>query len=259
MYRQPFAPLLPGFRRVPYGDAAALAEAVDGTVAAVILEPIQGEAGVVVPPQGYLRAAREVCDRHGALLILDEVQTGIGRCGRLFACEEAGVVPDILCMAKSLGGGVVPIGAFTARPAVWEPFDSNPYLHSSTFGGNPLAMAAGIAALETIREEGLLERARERGDQLLRGLRAIAAEHPDVVADVRGRGLLIGLEMVSEGAGGMLLAELVDARVLVVHSFNNYRVVRFMPPAVIAPAQCDQVLEAVDRAVRATAANVGEL
>lgn len=258
-YRQPFEPLVPGFRHVRFGDAAALAGALDDSVAAVILEPIQGEGGVIIPPDGYLQAVRAACDRVGALLILDEVQTGVGRCGTLFACEAAGVVPDILCAAKSLGGGVVPLGSFTARPEVWQPFDENPFLHTSTFGASPIACAAGIAALQVIEEEGLLQRAIERGARLLRGLRSIAAEHPEVIADVRGRGLLIGLEMSSEGAGGMLISELFEAGVIVVHSLNNHRVLRVMPPAVITAGQCDRVLEAVSRATRAVSAVAEDL
>jgi putrescine aminotransferase len=253
-YREPFEPLVPGVRRVPYGDAAALAAAVDDTVAAVILEPIQGEAGVIVPPEGYLAAARAACDRAGAVLILDEVATGIGRTGTMFCCEQSGVVPDILCMAKSLGGGIMPIGAFTARPSVWEPFDENPFLHSSTFGGSPLACAAGIAALEAIAAEGLLQRCRERGAQCFAGLGRIAAAHPEVIREVRGRGLLIGLELAGEGLGGVFMSELLDRGVLPNISLNKLHVVRLLPPAVITAAQVERVLEAVAGAAAAAAA-----
>jgi len=253
-YRTPFEPLLPGIRRVPYGDPAALAAAVDETVGAVVLEPIQGEAGVIIPPAGYLRAARAACDRAGALLILDEVQTGMGRTGTLFCCEQDGVVPDILCMAKALGGGVMPIGAFTARPDVWQPFDENPFLHTSTFGGNPLACAAGIAALEAIREEGLLEKARVRGAQMLAGLQSIAADYPEIVPEVRGRGLLIGLDLCSEAVGGVFMSELLDRGIIPTISLNKLHVVRLLPPAVISEAQAQQVIEAVGQAVAAAAA-----
>ncbi len=228
-------------------------------VAAVLLEPIQGEAGVIIPPPDYLREVRALCDRVGALLILDEVQTGIGRCGTLFACEQFGVVPDILCTAKSLGGGVLPIGAFTARPDVWAPFDENPLIHTSTFGGNPAACVAALAALAVIEEEGLLERARARGGRLLRGLRESAGEYPEVISEVRGRGLLIGLDLATEGVGGMFISELFAAGVIVVHSLNNHKVIRVMPPAVITEGQCDRVLEAVAGAARAASAVGGEL
>lgn len=265
LYQDPFRPLVPGFFQVPYGDAVALeAEAASvasgpGGLAAVILEPIQGEAGAVVPPAGYLAAARAVCDRHGALLILDEVQTGIGRTGRMFACEAEGVVPDVLTTAKSLGGGVMPIGAFTARPACWRVFDENPFLHTSTFGGGPLACAAALAALRVIREEGLLERARALGEALGAGLRQIATRHPAAIAEVRGLGLLWGVEFRGEGLGGLVLSQLIDAGVLVVHSLNQHRVLRVMPPAVITEPQLDFVLRALDEAAGTAAAMADEL
>ena len=264
-YRTPFLPLVPGFAHVPFGDARALEEAAaasaaaEGGLAGILLEPIQGEAGAVLPPEGYLRAARAICDRHGAALILDEVQTGIGRCGTMFACEHEGVVPDILTTAKSLGGGVMPIGAFTARPWCWQPFDENPFLHTCTFGGGPLACAAGLAALEAIPAEGLLERARSLGATLGAGLAEIARRHPGAIAAVRGRGLLWGLELRSEGAGGVLLSELIDAGVLVVHSLNVHRVLRVMPPAVMTDAQAAFALEAIDRAAATAAACSDEL
>lgn len=259
LYRDPFLPLVGGFRHVPYGDAGLLGAAADtaavapGGLAAIILEPVQGEAGVIVPPAGYLAAARATCDRHGALLILDEVQTGIGRTGTMFACGPAGVVPDILATAKSLGGGVMPIGAFTARPGCWQVFDENPFLHTSTFGGGPLACAAGVAALAAIAAEGLLERAVALGRRLEQGLGEVARRYPEAIAAVRGRGLLWGIEMRTEGAGGFLLSRLIDDGVLVVHSLNQPRVVRVMPPAVMTADQLDFVLQAIDTAAAAAA------
>lgn len=257
MYQAPFRPLVPEFLHAPFGDLAALESAAEaraaapGGLAAIILEPIQGEAGAILPPAGYLRGARRVCDRLGALLILDEVQTGIGRTGRMFACEAEGVVPDILTTAKSLGGGVMPIGAFTARPDCWRVFDENPFLHTSTFGGGPLACAAALAALEAIETEGLLQRARELGAVLARDLGAIAARHCASIAAVRGEGLLWGIELRAEGLGGLVLSQLIDAGALVVHSLNRHRVLRVMPAAVITQAQMDFVLQAVDAAASA--------
>jgi putrescine aminotransferase len=161
-YKAPFRPLVPGFLHVPFGDLKAMEQAVTRETAAVILEPIQGEGGVIIPPDGYLRGVREICDRSGALLILDEVQTGLGRTGKMFACEHWGVVPDLLTTAKALGGGVMPIGAFTGRPHLWKALEQNPYLHSSTFGGNPLACAAGVATIRVLLEERLPERISRR-------------------------------------------------------------------------------------------------
>ena len=159
VFRDPFLPLIDGFMHVPFGDVGALTRAVDAQTAAVIIEPIQGEGGIIVPPDEYLPTARALCDQHGALLICDEVQTGLGRTGKMFACEHYGVVPDIMATAKALGGGVMPIGAFTARPFVWDKLIDSPFLHTSTFGGNPLACAAACAAINVLQRDKLAERA----------------------------------------------------------------------------------------------------
>lgn len=259
LFRTPFQPLLPEVEHVPYGDAEALAHALDDRTAAFVVEPIQGEGGVILPPPGYLAAARRLCDRTGALLIADEVQTGVGRTGRFLACEWEGVVPDVVALAKSLGGGVMPIGAIVARPDAWRPFDENPFLHSSTFGGNPLACAAALAGLAAIAEEGLLERAERLGEQALAALRRLAAELPRTIADVRGRGLLIGIELTKEGAGGMLIAETFSRHLLVIHSLNNPKVIRVMPPAVIGEEQLDRALGRLAEALRAVDAVIDEL
>ncbi len=266
MYRDPFLPLVPGFAHVPYGDAEALeAEArgiasEPGGLGAILLEPIQGEAGVVVPPPGYLALARRLCDELGALLILDEVQTGVGRTGEWFRCQAEGVVPDILATAKSLGGGVMPLGAFIATPECWQPFDESPFLHTSTFGGSPLACAAGLAALRAIREEGLLERARELGRLLGKGLGEIGRRYPGAISAVRGEGLFWGLDLRSEGVGGLMLSRLLgEGGVLVVYSLNRPNVIRVMPPAVATPEQIEFVLEAIDTAAREAEALGGEL
>ncbi|HEY8449203.1 MAG TPA: aspartate aminotransferase family protein, partial [Bacillota bacterium] len=249
LYRDPFLPLVPGFRHVPFGDAEAIEQAIGPQTAAVILEPIQGEGGVILPPPGYLRRVRELCDRHGALLILDEVQTGLGRTGAWFACQHEGVAPDILTLAKILGGGVMPIGAFLARPEVFAPFDENPYIHSSTFGGNALACAAGLATLEALAEEGLVEQAAEKGRYLLEGLLDIAARYPDVIREVRGRGLMIGIELARPGLGGAIIADIIANGLIAIHSLNNDTVIRFLPPAVVTREQMDRALAIFSGAV----------
>jgi putrescine aminotransferase len=255
LYREPFYPLLAGFSRVPFGDIAAMEGAVTDDTAGVILEPIQGEAGVRIPPDDYLPRVREVCDRRGALLILDEIQTGLGRTGKMFACEHWNVVPDIMCMAKALGGGVMPIGAFTAKPEVFEPFNTNPFLHSSTFGGNPLACAAGCAAVKAIREEHLVERAAALGDRAIFKLKRLEQEYPETVAAVRGKGLLIALEFTKEGAVGLLISTLLERQVIALHSMNQNRVVRITPPAVIT----DELLERALTAIRESVAVVNDV
>lgn len=259
LYREPFYPLLPGFTHVPFADVAAMEAAVTTDTAAVILEPVQGEAGVQVPPDDYLPRVREICSQRGALLVLDEVQTGFGRTGKMFACEHWGVVPDILCLAKALGGGVMPAGGFVATPEVFEPFNSNPYLHSSTFGGNPLACAAGYAAIRAIQEEGLVERAAKLGDKAIFRLKQLAQKFPKTVAAVRGKGLLLGIEFTKEGALGLFISTLLDKRVIVTHSLNQHRVARMMPPAVIPDELLDRALTAVTEAVAVVDEHVDEL
>jgi len=250
-YKTPFEPLVPQFTHVPFGDASALDAAIGSTTAAVMLEPIQGEAGVIIPPPGYLRQAREICDRRGVLLIADEIQTGMGRTGRMFCVEHEAVVPDIMTLAKALGGGVIPIGAFVARPHLWEKMRRDPYLHSSTFGGNPLACRAALATLEVLVEERLPARAEPLGAQFLGRLREIQAQHPSVVSAVRGRGLMLGVEFVHPDLALMTSAEAGRRGVITFYTLNNPNVIRIEPPLVITP-------ELIDRAAQGIAGAVGD-
>lgn len=249
LYRTPFQPLLAGFVHVPFGDLDRLEAAIDGQTAAVILEPIQGEAGIIVPPSGYLRAVRELCDRKGVLLIADEVQTGMGRTGRIFACEKEGVVPDILCLAKALGGGVMPVGAFIARPRLYDAYKDAPLLHTSTFGGNPLACAAANAAIDVLLEEKLHEQAESKGAYLTTRLQMLARRYPGTVAEIRGAGLMMGIEFASEEIGGLVMAELIGNGVLAAFALSNLRVTRMEPPLTISKPELDLVAEAFDRAL----------
>ena len=259
-FRDPFLPLLEGVRHVPFGDGEALRAVVDDTVAAVIVEPIQGEGGVNIPPAGYLRAVREVCDATGAVMIADEVQTGLGRCGVLFACDRDGVVPDVMTLAKGLSGGVIPVGAYVARPAVWNAaYGKQPLLHTSTFGGNELACAAALAALDVLIDEDLVANAAARGAQLLDGARATMARYPAVIADVRGAGLLVGVELRSEGYGGTIIPELLKRGVTAAWTLNQQRVIRLEPPLVVTAAEVDVALRAFDGAIAAAFDQLGIL
>lgn len=252
-YRAPFAPLMGEVVHVPFGDAAALAAAVDTRTAAVILEPIQGEAGVIVPPDGYLSAAREACDRHGAKLIFDEVQTGLARTGRLFGCQWDGVAPDIMTLAKALGGGVMPIGAFVATAELWAPMLPNPLLHSSTWGGNPLACAAAVAAVKAIVEQDLAAAAAARGEQLQAGLNKLLVAHPTLLKEVRGRGLLVGLEFHNEDVAGLVIAQLAAQKILVAYTLNNPTVMRLEPPLIVTADEVDRLLTGLSKALEETA------
>jgi len=263
LYKDPFRPLLEDVRIVPYGDAQALAAAVDDDVAAVILEPIQGEGGIIVPPDGYLAAARATCDRHGAMLIFDEIQSGMGRTGHFFACEhEQGVAPDFLTLSKALGGGILPLGACVGTADAMGFLDAMPLIHTSTFGGGggggaPLATAVGCEAIDVMRDEDFPGQARRKGAILRQGLEAIAAEFPEVISAVRGRGLMLGIEAPREGVGGMLMSELLHHRVLALWTLNNERVLRMIPPIVISEETIAETLGQI-RAAAAEAALVAE-
>ena len=241
-YRDPFGPPLPGFVFVDYDDVAAIEAATNERTVAVLLEPIQGEGGINVPADDYLRRVRAWCDAQGLLLILDEVQTGMGRTGTLWAYEQSGAEPDIMTSAKGLGGGV-PIGAVLAKEhaAVFEPGD-----HGNTFGGNPLATAAGLHVLRRLTEDGVLAHARARGEQLAQRLRGLEDRHP-VVRGVRGRGLLRGLELHREIAPDVVAAGLRHGVLL-----NAVRpdVVRMMPPLTITAEEVDAGVERLEAALR---------
>jgi putrescine aminotransferase len=246
LYKKPFEPLLAGFHQVPFGDFAAMERAVTERTAAVILEPIQGEGGVMVPPDEYLPRVAALCRERGALFIADEVQTGFGRTGKMFAVEHYGVEPDIVCLAKAIGGGVMPLGAFCGTPEVWEPFGPSPWLHTSTFGspgGNPLACAAGIAAIQVIRDERLPERAADLGVYFLSRLQAVQQEFPSIIREVRGKGLLIGLEFFEEDIAGLAIAGMARRRVIVAYYLSNPRVFRFEPPLIVERAQIDRAVD----------------
>ncbi len=236
-YRAPFSPLVPDVVHIPYGDLDAAREAITRETAAIIVEPVQGEGGVRPAPEGYLQGLRAICDETGALLIADEVQTGFGRTGTLFAVERWQVVPDILCLAKGIAGGV-PMGAVVVNARVAQAV--KPGHHGSTFGGNPLACAAALAVLDIIEEEGLVEAARQKGAWLLQHLQGI--EHPKV-REVRGLGLMVGIEL-RERATPYLRALQEAHRVLALPAGPN--VIRLLPPLVISQDELATVVQALD-------------
>lgn len=248
-YKAPFGPLLPNCCQVPFGDEAALSNAVNERTAAVILEPIQGEGGMIVPPEGYLRCAREICDRAGACLILDEVQTGLGRTGALFACNHEAVAPDIMTLGKALGGGVMPIGAILGTPKAWGIFEENPLIHSTTFGGNPLACRAGLAAVNQIVEERLPEQAAKKGRTIMEALRRLRGERPEFLVDVRGKGLMIGLEFADPDVAGLSIAGLFQQRILAAYTLNTPKVVRLEPPLTITDSEIERLLAGLESAL----------
>lgn len=239
LYRDDFGPFTPGFVSVPYGDAAAIEKAINGNTAAVLLEPIQGEGGVIIPPAGYLKQVAEICRRNNVLFMADEIQTGLGRTGKLFACEHEGVRPDVVIVGKALAGGFYPVSAVLADAPILGLFQ--PGEHGSTFGGNPLAAAVAREALAVIRDEKLPERAEEIGTYFMEQLAEMPGPH---VKEVRGRGLLIGVELKPEAGGARRFCEaLQDRGILAKETHEN--VIRFAPPLVIERDTIDGVLPAI--------------
>ena len=250
-YQTPFYPLLPDVQFVPFGDPDALRKALlqDGERSCVILEPVQAEAGVIIPPPGYLRQVKQICVQHGSLLILDEIQTGMGRLGSWWGADREGVVPDVLLVGKGLSGGAVPVGAAVTTASIYQRINQDPTLHSSTFAGNQLAMAAVQAAIHVIKRDNLVARAGELSEQIVPPLRQILVDTcPSLISEVRAVGLLIGIEFQAEHLGGDFMMELLKRKVLVSHSLNAHRVVRLTPPAILTESECDWLLGAVQEA-----------
>jgi ornithine--oxo-acid transaminase len=243
-YRKHFGPFDGGFRPVPFGDAEALEHAITPNTAAFLVEPIQGEAGIVVPPEGYLAAAERICRAHNVLLIVDEVQTGLGRTGKVLACEHEGVKPDGIILGKALGGGLIPVSAFCARESVMGVF--RPGDHGSTFGGNALGAAVGLEALAVLHDEKLAERAATLGARLLSRLRSIASP---IVTDVRGKGLLIGLELDPKHVSARKFVETL-LKHGVLSKDTHGTVARFAPPLVITAEEIDWAVERIRDALR---------
>jgi acetylornithine/N-succinyldiaminopimelate aminotransferase len=240
-YLEGFGPKVDGFDSVPFGDFDAVARATGPETAGILVEPIQGEVGVRVPPPGFLKRLREFCDARGLLLVFDEVQTGIGRTGRLFAYEEAGLVPDIMAVGKGIGGGF-PLGACLASERAAK--GMTPGTHGSTYGGNPLAMAAGNAVLDIVLEAGFLDRVRMISGSMQQHLAMLAAEHRNVIAEIRGRGLLLGLRLHVPAAS--FIARLRESRLLGVGATEN--VVRLLPPLNIEERHVKEAMAALSTA-----------
>lgn len=244
-YKEGFGPFAPGFRQIPYGDANALEGVITPNTAAFLVEPIQGEAGIVVPPEGYLRKCAEICRRHNVLLICDEIQTGLGRTGRLLACQHDGVKPDAIVIGKALGGGLLPVSMFLAQDDVMRVF--TPGDHGSTFGGNPLACAVGKRALELLFEEQLIEKSAKLGDYLLSQLKQIKSPF---VTEIRGKGLLIGVAIdPTKASARELCLKLMERGILTKETHET--VIRLAPPLVITQAQLDVALEEIKEVLEA--------
>src|SRR5258708_6478534 len=247
IFRRPAMPLHNNVFHVPYGDADAVEQQlriaceVGNDIAAVVMEPVQGEAGAIVPPDDFWPRLRLICDEYEVLLIADEVQTGMGRTGKLWGVDNWNVAPDIIASAKALGGGVMPIGAFMATPKIWSVMNSNPFIHTSTTGGNPLACAAAIAAINVTLEEKIPEQAAEKGEYFIQQLQVLAQRNDDMYTAITGKGLLIGQHFVNDDIGYAVASGLFKRGVLISGTLNNSRVIRVEPPLVITREEINTI------------------
>lgn len=248
-YQDGFGPFPDGLKVIPYGDAEALERAITPNTAAFIVEPIQGEGGIIVPPDGYLKACAEICKKHRVLMICDEIQTGLGRTGKLLACQHEGIQPDAIVLGKALGGGLLPVSLFLTNKEVMDVF--TPGDHGSTFGGNPLAAAVGKAALDILLDEKLIEHAEKMGKYFQAKLKSISSP---LIQDVRGKGLLIGLEIDKRHSAHNICLELLKHGVLTKETHQT--VIRLAPPLIIEEAQIDLVVNALQEVLAAQLASV---
>ena len=259
-YRVPYTPMVQQVQHVQYGVAEDIEkairnlQAVGEPVAAVILEPIQGEAGVIIPPDGYLTAVRKICDETGVALILDEIQTGMGRTGTMWRCEHEGVTPDIMCFGKAFGGGILPITGIICRPKMWvQQLIDNPWLLGSpTFGGNPLCCAAALATIRYMLKNDIPGVCRKKGEVLKAGLQSLADKYPDIIQEIRGTGLMLAVEFHSTELGYETSKGLFARRVLTAGTLVNAKTIRFEPTAVISDQDMKDVITRMDGALADT-------
>ena len=252
VFREPLLPLLEGVRHAPFGDAEAVetmlasAKAVGSGIAAVVAEPIQGEAGAIVPPDDYWPRLRELCDYYGVLLIADEVQTGFGRTGKIFGVDHWDVAPDIMCLGKALGGGVVPMSAFLSTPKIWSCLEPNPFMHTTTTGGNPLACAAALAQINVLLSEDLAGQAATKGAYIIEKLEGLKQQYPGILADAHGKGLLIGMEFPSDQIGYAVASGLFSRGVLTAGTLTNSKTIRIEPALNVPMEIIDEMLNRLE-------------
>jgi putrescine aminotransferase len=256
-YKEPFEPLIPGFTMVPFGDADALEKAVTEETAAVILEPIQGEGGIHIPGDEYLPAVRKICDANECLLILDEIQTGFGRTGKMFACEHWDVVPDIMTMAKSLGGGIYPISATVFKEEIQDFFIPHPFIHLSTFGGSDLGCIVGLATIDYILAHNLPAHAEAMGKRFRNGFDRLLNDYPELLLEVRQKGLMMGLQYTNESIGPRMTKKMADRNIIAIYTGNDPSICRLMPPLVITPQEVDEVLNALEDSMKELSGEAG--
>jgi len=246
-YREPFGPLAPGFVQVPFGELEALEAAMHDDTAAVILETIPATLGIAIPPEGYFAGVRALCDRHGAVMIADEVQTGLGRCGAVWGIDTYGVIPDIIVSGKGLSGGIYPMSATIYREHL-DPFmRANPFIHISTFGGAEVGCYAALEMLSILAEPGFLPHVQGMAERFAAGLARLKAQHPELLVEVRQRGLMMGLKMASPACGPLLTLAGLQCGVLTIYANHDQSVSQLLPPLTIESDEVAQVLDALDQ------------
>ena len=249
-YREPFEPLIPGFRMVPFNDIEAVRNTITDNTAAVIVETIQGEGGINIPSDDYLPGLRKICDDHETCLILDEIQTGLGRTGKMFGCEHWGVVPDIMTIAKSLGGGIYPISATVYKEELQDFFIPHPFIHLSTFGGSDLGCVVALASIEYIQKHHLCENAEKMGQRFRTGFDGLLKQYPRLLLEVRQKGLMMGLQYTNESIGPRMTKKFADRGLLAVYAGTDSSVCRVMPPLTITEEEVDFVLNVVEDSMK---------
>jgi putrescine aminotransferase len=248
--KRSFGPLVPEILHIPFGDTEALGKAISSDTAAVLLEPIQHEAGISVPSEDYFPKVRRLCDENGIIMILDEIKTGFGKTGYMFACDELEIVPDILAVGKSLGGGMVPIGALIAKKNLWKRFSLSFTMSASSFAGNTLACRAALTTIEILQQDDLLAECKRKGEVLTQKLEELIVKYPDILKDVKGKGLLLGLEIVDPTNAFELSKEMIRQGVIVLPAFGNQSIIMIEPPIIISFEQIQAVLAAFDTACK---------
>ncbi|PIE61720.1 MAG: putrescine aminotransferase [Desulfobacterales bacterium] len=253
VYRQPLLPLLAGMHQVPFGDADAMEKAliwakeVGDDIAGVVVEPIQGEAGAIEPPDDYWPRLREICDKYDVLLIADEVQTGFGRTGKIFGVDHWDVAPDIMCFGKALGGGVIAMSGFFSTAKIWKCMEPNPFMHTTTTGGNPVACAAALAQVTVLLEEDLAGQAAEKGEYIKKKVNALQKKYPKILNGVRGRGLLLGMEFPDDETGYKVASGLFSRGVLTAGTLTNAQTIRIEPALTIPYELIDEMLKRLEQ------------
>ena len=243
-YSKPFEPLVPGYTQIPFGDIEALDEVVDENTAAVLFETIPATLGIVIPPEDYYAGVRSICDERGVVMIMDEVQTGLGRCGAYWGIDTYGVVPDIIVCAKGLSGGIYPITAALYRDELNAFLDENPFIHISTFGGPEIGCYASLKVLDILEQPGFLEHVREMADVFAKGFATLKKKHPDVLVETRQRGMMMGLKLMNEMCGPLMTVAGLDNGIFTVYANNDTSVNQILPPLII---QKEEALEVIDR------------